>query len=910
MPPPPVNSFAAAVWVLVLTVELQRAMEPAGPGGGKSQTFRAVANAHIREGVATSLADLQRITSPNAAQPGAGAAAANPAAAVAVSVRLVTDGAQQFYTPGTGMWAALTRRHYTREKANRKKANRNGHGQLQPADVDAALWPMQQRMANVLSLRRIVGATDHLITVELTPGQRFPKYRAPVKPSDGDLGRVCCKLAKDPQAVTDGRHSSTLPDKVVQAAWRGRKDPTNTMGELILYCVPDDERQRTSVCNVLHGDAFFFDPADGGVQVVHTTDRDGLISLAFAPEPRPGTWLVVTEFDAATGRVCVADALVAHDALVRTFLPKFAQLHGDPLVFARSLPAEPSDGQLRVWLAGMFVLCQNGATDTGARLRHRAKEGTDIGTVGAPCILRQFDAFAAAAKEPLLTFDGFQHHCEKHRTRLGGAARLEDNGKPWNEYRIQLAFAGHAILAVTRQLHGLDRWLAFLGVNKSDLQKFSEVRAMVIPDAKALHDMKRVVLRDDLTARTASNFVDFVAGVCERHEEQRVAYAAVYERRRPRPDAIDQRCVDAKYVKAGKFAVAMPVTVDKMDISSDADAGADSDFVEEMSVSSDDDVADLNIVDNEDHGKRLMGELEKDFAVELKDVECAVADGLLVRSDDEELENVDNVEAVAKKPKKKIKKGTAPRRGRRGDYIKEQDVEPDEGGRKRKPDHSEYFAENLGSLAGQGRYWAKNTTFDVAKALAVAHHLKSTVGVYVERQNSLVDVLLGVAATLASTPDAIFPILSNDFWISVLQANLLLDVPVDGRLGQLPRSMDCTRDNDGISFMPRGGGKRGITVWTDNPARAVQQLAAVIRVEFERVAESAGRDELLEITSSVTTSVGYTASIALGNLIGMCELFFFILHRRRLIQHNRKYDPARRACQLAYTDRGHSAPRH
>ncbi len=85
-----------------------------------------------------------------------------------------------------------------------------------------------------------------------------------MKPSDGDLGRVCRKLAKDPQAVTDGRRSSTLPDKAVQAAWRGRKDPTSTMGELVLYCVPDDERQRTSVCNVLHGDAFFFDSADGG----------------------------------------------------------------------------------------------------------------------------------------------------------------------------------------------------------------------------------------------------------------------------------------------------------------------------------------------------------------------------------------------------------------------------------------------------------------------------------------------------------------------------------------------------------------------------------------------------------------------------------------------------------------------
>jgi hypothetical protein len=866
------------MWVLVLTVELQRAMEPAGPGGGKSQTFRAVANAHIREGVATSLADLQRISSPNAAQPGAGAAAANPAAAIAVSVRLVTDGAQQFHTTTNSVLATLLRKHYMREKANR-----DGHVQLQPADVDAALWPVQWRMDNVLSLRDIVGATDHLITVELTPGQRFPKYRAPVKPSDGDLGRVCRKLAKYPQAVTDGRRSSTLPDKVVQAAWRGRKDPTSTMGELVLYCVPDDERQRqrTSVCNVLHGDAFFFDPAVGGVQVVHTTDRDGLISLAFAPEPRPGTWLVVTEFDAATGRVCVADALVAHDALVRTFLPKFAQLHGDPLVFARSLPAEPSNGQLRVWLAGMFVLCQNGATDTGARLRHRAKEGTDIGTVGAPCILRQFDAFAAAAKEPLLTFDGFQHHCEKHRTRLGGAARLEDNGKPWNEYRIQLAFAGHAILAVTRQLHGLDRWLAFLDVNKSALQKFSEVRAMVIPDAKALHDMRRVVLRDDLTARTASNFVDFVAGVCERHAEQRVAYAAVYERRRPRPDAIDQRCVDAKYVKAGKFAVAMPVTVaavtfDKMDISadagsgasSDADAGADSDFVDDMSVSSDDDMANMRI------HERVISRLAEDDAMD--NIEGAMAHGLLIpmRSDDEDLDNIDNVEAVAKKPKKKIKKGTAPRRGRRGDYIKEQDVEPDEGGRKRKPDHSEYFVENVGSLAGQGRYWAKNTTFDVAKALAVAHHLKSTVGVYVERQNSLVDVLLGVAATLASTPDAIFPILSNDFWISVLQANLLLDVLVDGRLGQLPRSMDYTRDNDGISFVPRGGQKGGITVWTDNPARAVQQLAAVIRVEFARVAESVGLNELREITSSVAMSAGYTANKALGNLIGMCDFPF------------------------------------
>ncbi len=77
-----------------------------------------------------------------------------------------------------------------------------------------------------------------------------------------------------------------------------------------------------------------------GVQVAHTTDRDGLISLAIAPAPRPGTWLVVTEFDATTGRVCVANTLVAHDALVHTFLLKFTRLHIGQLAFARVLLAQ------------------------------------------------------------------------------------------------------------------------------------------------------------------------------------------------------------------------------------------------------------------------------------------------------------------------------------------------------------------------------------------------------------------------------------------------------------------------------------------------------------------------------------------------------------------------------------------
>ncbi len=72
------------------------------------------------------------------------------------------------------------------------------------------------------------------------------------------------------------------------------------MGELILSCVSDrcwasiSSRgcrrwsvaawaQLTIVSNVLHGEAMLFDPTCAGVQVVHTTDGNGFISLAFAP---------------------------------------------------------------------------------------------------------------------------------------------------------------------------------------------------------------------------------------------------------------------------------------------------------------------------------------------------------------------------------------------------------------------------------------------------------------------------------------------------------------------------------------------------------------------------------------------------------------------------------------------------
>ncbi len=127
----------------------------------------------------------------------------------------------------------------------------------------------------------------------------------------------------------------------------------------------------------------------------------------------------------------VADALFTHDYVVRSFVPLYVENYKPgSLVFAARLPTEERTAvQERDFLVGMFVLSQNGASDTGAALRHFAKGGTSYAhAVDATTILRHFDAYAASATVAL-SLEGFRLSCVAAKSRLGGAARLtEDKG--------------------------------------------------------------------------------------------------------------------------------------------------------------------------------------------------------------------------------------------------------------------------------------------------------------------------------------------------------------------------------------------------------------------------------------------------------------------------------------------------
>ena len=310
--------------------------------GGKTSTFRKVANDTVATGKANDLAELRQL----AAQ----GRPLDPLPLAGVRVRLMVDGAQTLYSMPSALGAKWARSHFTQSKKNK--------GQLRATDVTTSISALEEGLKVDELLRRVVEATEHNIYLELLPGAaRFPKYRPSLKPSHGDLGRAFSVLERHPQRVTDGRRSRTISDEALMRSFRGFKDPSSTFAELVQHCVGNSAV--TTVFQVVHGDVFFFESNYDGVQVVRSTDSDARLSLAFSEAPVLGRFLVVTNFNGETTEWSVADALFTHDAVCRHFLPLFVQKVGPPsLAFSKSLSQHSAHAEQRLWLAGLFVISQ------------------------------------------------------------------------------------------------------------------------------------------------------------------------------------------------------------------------------------------------------------------------------------------------------------------------------------------------------------------------------------------------------------------------------------------------------------------------------------------------------------------------------------------------------------------------
>ena len=354
--------------------------------GGKSRTFVVVVNEHFVSGKLESVFGL-KVLAANGRELPHQPPNDNDAAI------LVVDAAQTMYGAAAELAAVWARQHYTNKKENRAQAASGGLG---PDDVASSVrWTLKWRLEAAEDLRRLLNPRQHTIFVELLNDGRFPKHRPPSKPSHGDMARVFKQLEKFPRRVTDGRKTRTLPNDVVVRSFNGVKDPSSNLAELMQNSVVDPAS--TEVMNVVHADAHFFDYDCAGVQIVHTADRDALITLSFCREPRLSHWLVISSFDSVSRECTVADALYAHDSLVRHFLPvSVRRFSPPPLIFSKSLPQwDVERRELNMWLAGLFVICQNGASDYGASLVHFSAQSKSTSAVSAPLILKHFDDYAA-----------------------------------------------------------------------------------------------------------------------------------------------------------------------------------------------------------------------------------------------------------------------------------------------------------------------------------------------------------------------------------------------------------------------------------------------------------------------------------------------------------------------------------
>ncbi len=805
-------------------------------------------------------------------------------------VRLFTDGANKCFTAETDLLEMLSRTHFKRLKQNQEE--------LTAADVEASLWRLQESVGREEALRDLLEASEHELTVEFTTS-RFPKYRSRAMPSYGDAGRIFSKLRKHPARGTSGRESKTPTFQMVSSALSGFRNVTGTMPQLFQAAVRD--RNKTTVFNAISGDLLGWNRHFDGIQVASSEDRDFGLTLAFSPEPKVGTWFLVTNhWKISDGRmwVKVCDALVAHDRVIRRFVPQFVEEFGVPLLaFSRSLPANGSFSGwiLLVFLVAVFVLAQNGASDTGAPLKHRGFKSERVWAVNADEILRAFDdflvfflrQFKGDIKEALVDRDffekfnleSFRKFCVKTRprSRLGGAASLkEDDGKAWKDYRQALGFAGRAIFESTEQQHALMFWCSFCGVTVDEIAVFMEEKCLFFP--KDLHQPPTPVVIDDTVFESTSiHFAEFVAKVEKVHRENvekekektKQSEAAESKREETKPK-FDARVEGSKFAKKGKFLVPMPVAQMEEDFE-DWRPGDGAQF------SADDD-KNLPWDDQQEPPvkKKQIEWLEANAVIEMQDQKSLYA----AESDMEELEEDVETSGLKKEKKKPVNRRKGPSKGVR-DTAKLDSFDGDDFAVKfmSKKSTEKYFVEDMGSVSGMYGFWdeAVKRRSDVAFAIEVTNVFRQEVCLYSHLGNLYVDILLGAARDICCNDlFACLPILSNAFWTVMCQDSL---APMLTRVGNFA-------GHDSINLAPAGGGQKHAlfarVADIESGKHALMQLSSLFR---DLIVKSGEHDSGLmqRFIHSVARSKGNSANTAFGNLVGSMLRRGFMVNTRTLI---------------------------
>lgn len=828
-------------------------------GHGKSNTYRELCNKFIGSGHVTSIQDVLSLAAANTGLAPATFVANTP-------VRVVVDGAQVWYVPIRSLPALLARMHFVRAKANR-----HGQGQLLAEDVMNSLGHLQRRVEEEEKLCDLLRATELSLMLECT-GDRFPKYRLAKKPSHGDAGRVLERLSDYPTFKTDGQNSRTIGNKLVAAAFAGFGDMTGVLPELLQTIV--SQPNQTTVYNCNHADAHFYSYGDfDGIEIVRTNDRDALLTLAYTPLPELGKVLVITEFRASTGKAAVADALFVKDAVVRWLLPQFVKATAPAsLAFSKSLSAQPDESEQRLWVAGLFCMSQNGASDYGASLVHRGSgRNTQATAVKITDILAAFDKFLCNWQE--LSLENFRLSIAAQKSRLGGAASLsEDNGVSWRLYALRLAFAGEATLLLTRQMHGLKIWLAFLGVTLEQLTAWRESMSLLYPEN--LLERPAVYVRDDVFEQAAANFISsvFDLGVQRAKTLDGLTHAPP-KAARPRDQVVAAPCVESKFSRGIQFVVPQPkepIKFLKMDLSSD-----DSDFILDGSSDSErgkhpDQISDRQITALKADAAALTDEHVVEQLL-LGKGDWPVAGEFPVLSDDED---------AGPSRKKGHGKRAKPKAFGQGLEFSNNDGSAP----KKKGPTLGYFVEELGSVAGL-RFFRDDDDLrksnlcsddgnlvDTKNALRSADRvfvaLQSEVSAYVRLMNALVDVTLEVAATVARDAQAVWPLLSNSFWISCVQAEFLLDV-MPNNVNRAIRGVTMVdrKEEMRVFFQPEGGS--GVGVLFNSAAvreSSLLALADVFRLAWQKVC---GADPVARtFLTAIARSNGNTADSDLGNHIG------------------------------------------
>jgi hypothetical protein len=150
------------------------------------------------------------------------------------------------------------------------------------------------------------------------------------------------------------------------------------MDELVLAALADCEGgECVKLFNVAHGYSYFFDPSSPATQIVSTTDCDAALQMGFAQKPEEGKFLVVKSFSKnvdGTFDIELYDALVAHDVVVRHFLPMFSK-NVQTLNFCKTMENNVmvSSKEWKQFVAGLFVMSQNGASDTWSHSQTQSK---------------------------------------------------------------------------------------------------------------------------------------------------------------------------------------------------------------------------------------------------------------------------------------------------------------------------------------------------------------------------------------------------------------------------------------------------------------------------------------------------------------------------------------------------------